>query len=81
MEFIVSQFPGILFGAVAGAVVMFFVARKNPEWVQSIYEKQKGFTGSVEDKLREAEAKIASLELDKVINAKVQEALDKLKKV
>jgi hypothetical protein len=79
MDFIFSQIPGFLFGAVAGAIIMFFVARKNPEWVQEIYEKQKGITKDARTELEELRAKVAEQELAKVIEAKVQEAIAKLK--
>ena len=79
MDFIFSQIPGFLFGAVAGAIIMFFVARKNPEWVQEIYEKQKGITKDARTELDELRAKVAEQELVKVIEAKVQEAIAKLK--
>jgi len=79
MDFIFSQIPGFLFGVVAGAIIMFFVARKNPEWVQEIYEKQKGITKDARTELDELRAKVAEQELVKVIEAKVQEAIAKLK--
>ena len=79
MDFIFSQIPGFAFGAVAGALIMFFVARKNPEWVQEIYEKQKGITKDARTELEELRAKVAEQELAKVIEAKVQEAIAKLK--
>lgn len=79
VEFIVSQVPGILFGAVGGAVGMFFIARKNPEWVQKTYEKQKGLTSDARKELEELRAKVADMELDKKVEAKVQEIIAKLK--
>lgn len=79
MEFIVSQIPGILFGVVGGAVGMFFIARKNPEWVQKIYEKQKGMTSDARKELEELRAKVADAELDKKIDAKIQDFVSKLR--
>lgn len=77
MDFIFSQIPGFAFGAVAGALIMFFVARKNPEWVQEIYEKQKGITKDARTELEELRAKVADLELDKKIEEKARELLAK----
>ena len=79
MEFIVSQIPGFLLGAVAGAVIMFFVARKNPEWVEETYQKQRALSmqGTEEvDKLRKV---VADMEIDKKIEAKFAELQAKLK--
>ena len=67
---------------VAGGMIgMFFIARKNPEWVQKIYEQQKGITRDVrtgvQKELDEAKAKLAELELDKKIEAKIKELMGK----
>lgn len=64
-------------GAVVGAVIMFFVAQKNPKWIQDIYEKQKGVTSDVRQELDAAKQKIADLELDKKIEAKFKELTGK----
>ena len=75
--YFIDQIPGFVVGAVAGATVMFFVARKNPEWIQEMYNKQKGITSDVRKELDEAKAKLAALELDKQIEAKIKELLPK----
>ena len=74
---IVDQIPGFVVGLLAGAIVMFFVARKNPEWVQEMYNRQKGITSDVRKELEEAKAKIADMELDKRIEEKAKEILAK----
>ena len=76
-EAILMYFGIFILGAVAGATIMFFVARKNPEWVQSIYDKQKQLTGDVRAELEAAKQKLADLELDKKIEAKIKEMLPK----
>ena len=75
------MFLAFVLGAVAGAVIMFFVARKNPEWVQSVYEKQKLASRQVlapaEEKVAELQKKLDAMELDKKIEAKFRELMGK----
>ena len=77
--------PRILVGAIIGAIVMLFVARKNPEWVQEIYEKQKNASrkvlSPVEQELAETKAKLEALELDKKVEAKAIEIYNKMKEL
>lgn len=81
IEAIITNVGWIVSGVAIGAVVMFFVARKNPEWVQETYQKQKNATrvvlSPVEEKLAEAQKKLDELELDKKIDAKVKELMGK----
>jgi gas vesicle protein len=79
IEFLASQITGIILGAIAGAVIMFFVAQKNPEWVQSTYQKQRAASMQGTEKVAELEKKLADMEIDKTIAAKVAEAIAKLK--
>lgn len=71
-------------GAVVGAIILFFVAQKNPKWVQDVYEKQKGLTSQVrnvaEEKLAEAQKELADLKLDKLIDEKIIQKIKELGK-
>lgn len=78
LEFIVSQIPGTVFGTIGGAIGMFFIARKNPKWVQDIYEKQKGITSDVRKELEEAKAKLARIELKDQIVEILKELKEKV---
>lgn len=69
----------IAFGAAIGAVIMFFVAQKNPEWVQGTYQKQRSASMQGTDKLAELQAKLDALELDRKVTEKVNEVISKLK--
>ena len=79
IEYLAIQIPGIIIGAIAGAVIMFFVAQKNPEWVQSTYQKQRSISMQGTEKVAELEAKVKELELAKLVEEKVKEALSKVK--
>ena len=79
IEFLASQITGLVIGAIAGAVIMFFVAQHNPEWVQSTYQKQRAVSMQGTDKIAELEKKLADADLAKTIEAKVAEAIAKLK--
>jgi hypothetical protein len=69
----------IVIGAVGGAIVMFFVAQHNPEWVQSTYQKQRGISMQGTEEIDKLKAQLKEVELAKVIETKVAEALAKLK--
>lgn len=77
MDLNITHLFALLIGVAGGAVGMFFFAQKNPKWVQEIYEKQKNATrpvlSPVEQKLAEAEKKLADLELDKKIEEKINQ--------
>lgn len=38
----IGQLPGIILGVIGGAIGMFFVAQKNPKWVQTSTRSRKG---------------------------------------
>lgn len=69
----------IVIGAVAGAIVMFFVAQKNPEWIQSTYQKQRAVSMQGTEEVDKLKAKVQELEMSKLIEEKVKEALSKIK--
>lgn len=77
IDFIVTGIPGFILGAIAGAIIMFFVARKNPKWVEDTYQAQRGLSMQGTEKIAELEKKIADLELDKKIEEKAKELLAK----
>lgn len=71
----------IVLGAIAGAIIMFFVARKNPKWIEDTYQQQKEVLSTTElsEKLKAAEKQIADMELDSKIMAKATEIYEKMK--
>jgi len=70
----------IILGAIIGAVIMFFVARKNPKWIEDTYQQQKEILSTTElaEKLKAAEKQIAAMELNDKIVAKATEVFNKL---
>jgi predicted ATPase with chaperone activity len=60
----------ILIGALAGAIGMFFYAQKNPEWVQKLYQKQRGLSMQGTEEIDKLKKQIADMELDKRIEEK-----------
>ena len=68
-------------GLLAGALVMFFVARKNPEWIQSMYAKQRGLSMKGTEEVEKLQAKVAEFELDKKITEKATEIYNKMKEL
>lgn len=69
----------IVIGAVGGAIIMFFVAQKNPEWIQSTYQKQRVASMQGTEEIDKLKKQIADMELAKTIDEKVKEALAKIK--
>lgn len=71
IEYIFTQIPGILFGSVAGAVIMFFVARKNPKWIEDTYQAQRALSMKGTEEVDRLKEQIKELELDKLIEGKL----------
>jgi hypothetical protein len=71
IEFLASQITGLIIGAIGGAVGMFFIAQKNPEWVQSTYQKQRAISMQGTEEVDKLRAQVKELELDKLIEGKV----------
>jgi hypothetical protein len=71
--------PRTLVGICIGVVIMYFVAKNNPEWVQKFYKQQvdnvQGLPAAAQEKLAQAEKIIADAELEKKVTdilAKIQ---------
>lgn len=79
IELLAGQIPGLFIGAIGGGIGMFFIAQRNPEWVQSAYQKQRGTSMQGTEEVDKLKKQIADMELAKTIETKVQEALAKLK--
>ena len=69
----------IISGAAVGAIVMFFVAQKNPEWIQSTYQKQRAVSMQGTEEVDKLKAQVKELEMSKLSEEKVKEALSKVK--
>lgn len=79
IDFIVSGIPGFIIGAVAGAIIMFFVARKNPKWVEETYQAQRALSMQGTEEVERLRKTVAEMELTKLVESKVAEAIAKLK--
>jgi uncharacterized membrane protein YdjX (TVP38/TMEM64 family) len=69
----------VVIGAVFGAIIMFFVAQKNPEWVQSTYQKQRKLSMDGTEEVDRLKKQVAEMELEKKIEAKIAELQAKIK--
>lgn len=67
IEYIFTQVPGILFGAVAGAIIMFFVARKNPKWVEDTYQAQRAASMQGTEEIDKLKKQLADVQLAQTI--------------
>jgi uncharacterized membrane protein YdjX (TVP38/TMEM64 family) len=79
IDFIVSGIPAFLVGAVAGAIIMFFVARKNPKWVEDTYQSQRALSMQGTEEIDKLRKQVAEMELVKLVESEVQKAVAKLK--
>lgn len=70
IDLVVSNIPGFIFGAIAGAIIMFFVARKNPKWVEETYQKQRGLSMQGTEELEKLRKQVADMEIEKLISSK-----------
>jgi len=76
-----SQIPGLFVGGLGGAIgAFFFIQRKlkkNPKWVEDLYQKQRAVGMQGTDELDKLKKQIADMELAKTI-AELKEKVAKL---
>ena len=68
-----------ILGAAGGAIGMFFYAQKHPQWVQDLYQKQRAASMQGTEEIDKLKAQLKEVEMSKLIEDKVREALAKLK--
>ena len=77
--------PRVLIGAVIGAVIMFFIAKNSPEWVQKFFLQQKenvtGVLAQTQKALDDANKKIQAMEIQKMIQDGIEAGIAKAKEV
>lgn len=62
----------IVIGAVAGAIIMFFVARKNPKWVEDTYQAQRAVSMQGTEEVDKLKKQLADVQLVQTIKDTVK---------
>jgi hypothetical protein len=72
LVWLASQIPGLIVGALAGGVLVFFYIqhklKSDPNWVENLYQKQRAVGMKGTDELDKLRSKIKELEMDKVVD-------------
>lgn len=71
----------IVLGAIIGAVIMFFVARKNPKWVEDTYQQQRALSMQGTEEVDKLKKQIAELEIEKFISSKTDALKTEIEKL
>jgi CRISPR/Cas system-associated exonuclease Cas4 (RecB family) len=71
IESVIANIGWIALGIPIGMVIMLFIARKNPKWIEDVYQKQRALSMQGTEEVEKLKAQVKELELDKLIEGKV----------